>query len=139
MTILILIYLRLGLSEEEEEVWLLVRVIRDPEHPFTLSQLRVVSPSLVKYERAVNTFVVQFKPTIPNCSLSSIIGLSIRVRILCNYVLDPPFKLVVRVADRSHDDYELINKQLLDKERIAGALEKSEVARIIRNCIQDPY
>ena len=35
----------LGLNDDEEEIWLLVRNIRDPEYPYTLGQLRVVSPN----------------------------------------------------------------------------------------------
>ena len=34
----------LGLSEIEEELWFLIRDIMDPEFPYTLSQLRIISP-----------------------------------------------------------------------------------------------
>lgn len=129
----------LGLSSEEEDIWLLIRTIRDPEHPYTLAQLRVVSPKFVKYEISLNTIIIQFEPTIPNCSLSSVIGLCIREKILRNYYSDPPYRLVVKLVEGSHENYESINKQLIDKERVAAALENPDVSRILRNCIDDVY
>ena len=129
----------LGLSSDEEDIWLLIRLIRDPEHPFTLGQLRVVSPRFVKFQSSLNTIVIQFKPTIPNCSLSSIIGLCIREKIRRYFVTQNPSRLVVQLVENSHEDYHAINKQLSDKERIAAALDNPEVSRVINNCVEDVY
>jgi metal-sulfur cluster biosynthetic enzyme len=126
-----------GLTPDEEEVWLLIRVIRDPEHPYTLAQLRVVSPKLVHYNDVSNILVVQFRPTIPKCSLSRLIGLCIHERVIKNFVLRNSCKLVVRVVEGSHEQADDINKQLADKERIAAALENEEVLRLVRQCITD--
>ena len=118
---------------------MLIRIIRDPEHPYTLSQLRVVSPKLVKFLSASSTLLVQFKPTVPTCSLTSLIGLCIRERILQNFVVDPAWKLLVISVEGSHEKSEEINKQLCDKERVAAAMENENVVLLIRNCIEDRY
>ena len=82
--------------------------------------------------------MVRFKPTYPKCSLSSLIGLAIRCRIVENYVLQPGWKLIVSLQDDSHEHALDLNKQLSDKERICAALENPELLRIISNCIRDP-
>jgi hypothetical protein len=35
----------LGLNDVEQDIWYIIRDIRDPEYPHTLSQLRVIIPS----------------------------------------------------------------------------------------------
>lgn len=60
----------------------LIRSINDPEHPLTLEQLNVVEQSLVKVDDTNNYVKVQFTPTIPHCSMATLIGLAIRVQLL---------------------------------------------------------
>jgi hypothetical protein len=50
----------------------LLRSITDPEHPVTLEQLRVVNPEDIKV--AGNRVLVYLTPTIPHCSMSTLIG-----------------------------------------------------------------
>jgi len=65
-----------------ERVFDVIRDIRDPEHPHTLEELSVVTPSSVKVTAAAQgrkygRICVEFEPTVPHCSLASVIGLSI--------------------------------------------------------------
>ena len=60
----------------------LIRSINDPEHPLTLEQLNVVELPLVKVDDDNNYVKIQFTPTIPHCSMATLIGLAIRVQLL---------------------------------------------------------
>jgi metal-sulfur cluster biosynthetic enzyme len=54
----------------------LIRAINDPEHPLSLEQLNVVRQDHVDVTE--NHVLVEFTPTIPHCSMATLIGLSIR-------------------------------------------------------------
>ena len=60
----------------------MIRFINDPEHPLTLEELNVVQQSLVEVSDDDNQVKVQFTPTIPHCSMATLIGLAIRVKLL---------------------------------------------------------
>ena len=126
------------LPDDAQEIWLLIRVIRDPEYPYSLAQLRVVSPRFITLDVFAKHIVVQFKPTYAKCSLSSVIGLSIRRRITDNFFMQPPWRLIVKVVDGTHEAAAEITKQLNDKERIAAAMENDDVFQVVSHCIRDP-
>ena len=48
----------------------------------TLQQLKVTQIDLVNVDNTANSVTVHFTPTIPHCSMATLIGLSIRVRLL---------------------------------------------------------
>ena len=80
------------------EVFEHIRDIRDPEHPYTLEQLSVVREEHIfvedckdKSQRMRGTVRVQFTPTVMHCSMATLIGLSIRVKLM--RVLHPRFKV----------------------------------------------
>ena len=60
----------------------MIRDINDPEHPLTLEQLNVVNPDHIYIDEAQSAVRVDFTPTIPHCSMATLIGLSIRVKLL---------------------------------------------------------
>lgn len=60
----------------------LIREINDPEHPLTLEELHVVQEDLIEIDNEHNTVNINFTPTIPHCSMATLIGLSIRVKLL---------------------------------------------------------
>ncbi len=60
----------------------LIRNINDPEHPLTLEQLNVVQLGHIDVSDLESMVTVSFTPTIPHCSMATLIGLSIRVRLL---------------------------------------------------------
>ncbi|KAJ8705039.1 hypothetical protein PYW08_012359 [Mythimna loreyi] len=118
---------------DEREIFDLIRNINDPEHPLTLEELRVVEESNIRVDNKDNTVVVNFTPTIPHCSMATLIGLSIRVQLL--RALPSRFKVTVEVSEGSHVSEHAVNKQLADKERIAAALENKNLVQIINQCI----
>lgn len=53
----------------------LIRSISDPEHPLTLEQLAVVSAAQITVSNGPRPHVlVEFTPTIPHCSMATLIG-----------------------------------------------------------------
>lgn len=111
----------------------LIRFINDPEHPLTLEELHVVQQNLIKVDNEHNEVFVNFTPTIPHCSMATLIGLSIRVKLLRS--LPPRFKVTVEITPGTHSSEIAVNKQLADKERVAAALENSNLITVINQCI----
>lgn len=70
-----------------------------------------------------------------HCSLATLIGLCIRVKLLRS--LPPRFKLDVYVAAGSHASEAAVNKQLNDKERVAAALENPNLLDMVRQCLSN--
>lgn len=138
-------------SREEitsEEVFDIIRNIQDPEHPLTLEQLNVVRMDMVDVvdlsvtndavamdgrQRKFSTVHVQFCPTIPHCSMATLIGLSISVKLLRS--LPPRFKVSIKIEPGTHVSEHAINKQLADKERVRAALENDHLLGVVNRCI----
>jgi metal-sulfur cluster biosynthetic enzyme len=123
-------------SREEvtaEEVFEIIRNLNDPEHPVTLEQLKVVCLENIRVNDGENTIDVLFTPTIPHCSMASLIGLCIRVKLLRS--LAKRFKVTVKVFPGSHQSEDSVNKQLNDKERVAAALENIHLLNEVNKCI----
>ena len=115
------------------EIFELIRHINDPEHPLTLEQLHVVTVDHVHVDDPGNKVEVLFTPTIPHCSMATLIGLCIRVKLLRS--LPQRFKVKVRIFPGTHQSEESINKQLDDKERVAAALENVHLLETVNKCI----
>eukprot|EP00347_Sterkiella_histriomuscorum_P000011 403377526 len=111
------------------EVFDMLRYINDPEHPLTLEQLNVVTPELIQVDNRNNEVKVCFTPTIPNCTMATLIGLMIRVKL--HRSLPSRFKVDVMIEKGKHDTEQEINKQLNDKERVLAALENANLSRIV--------
>ncbi|XP_037044339.1 MIP18 family protein galla-2 [Bradysia coprophila] len=118
---------------DEREVFDLIRAINDPEHPLSLEELHVVQQNLITVDNEHNEVKVNFTPTIPHCSMATLIGLSIRVKLLRS--LPPRFKVTVEITPGTHSSEHAVNKQLADKERVAAALENSHLIEVINQCI----
>ncbi|KAL1110572.1 hypothetical protein AAG570_008100, partial [Ranatra chinensis] len=116
-----------------------VRNIRDPEKPATLEDLQVVYESGIEVTRDETNsgfvITVEFNPTVPHCSLATMIGLCIKVKIERN--LTEKFKLDIFVKKGSHDTESEINKQINDKERVAAAIENPTLLDMVESCISD--
>ncbi|XP_041376366.1 cytosolic iron-sulfur assembly component 2B-like [Gigantopelta aegis] len=118
---------------DDREVFDLIRVIGDPEHPLSLEELNVVEDSRVHVDNVKNKVCVEFTPTIPHCSMATLIGLSIRVKLLRS--LPSRFKVDVQITPGSHASEEAVNKQLADKERVAAALENTHLLEVVNQCL----
>jgi metal-sulfur cluster biosynthetic enzyme len=111
----------------------LIRGIKDPEHPHTLEQLNVAQRRLIDVDDEAGRVVVRFSPTIPHCSMATLIGLCLRVKLLRS--LPPRLKVDILITPGTHASEESINKQLNDKERVAAALENDHLSGMVNQCL----
>nr|XP_022920026.1 MIP18 family protein CG7949 [Onthophagus taurus] len=118
---------------DSREIFDIIRSINDPEHPLTLEQLHVLEEDLIEVDDKNNSVNILYTPTIPHCSMATLIGLSIRVKLL--RCLPSRFKVAVKINPGTHASEHSVNKQLADKERVAAALENSHLLRVINQCI----
>ncbi|XP_072157568.1 MIP18 family protein galla-2 [Bemisia tabaci] len=118
---------------DAREIFDLIRSINDPEHPFSLEELDVVKQSLINVDNEKGLVEIQFTPTIPHCSMATLIGLSIRVQLI--RALPTRFKVKVEITPGTHASEAAVNKQLADKERVAAALENVNLLQVINQCI----
>ncbi|KAK9305623.1 hypothetical protein QLX08_003404 [Tetragonisca angustula] len=126
-------------TELKESVYDLLRTIKDPEKPQTLEQLDVVYEDCVEILRqtpkGVSVIRIEFNPTVPHCSLATLIGLCIRVKLERHLVA--LFKLDIFIKKGAHSTEQEINKQINDKERIAAAMENPNLRELVEKCIQE--
>lgn len=73
---------------------------------------------------------VELTPTVSHCSLATVIGLGVRVRL--EQMLPPNFRVEVKIKQGTHSQAEEVNKQLADKERVAAALENANLLGILK-------
>ncbi|XP_064833129.1 cytosolic iron-sulfur assembly component 2B-like [Oncorhynchus masou masou] len=118
---------------DDREIFDLIRSINDPEHPLSLEELNVVEQVRVRVDDQENTVGVEFTPTIPHCSMATLIGLSIKVKLLRS--LPERFKIDVHITPGTHTSEDAVNKQLADKERVAAALENSQLLEVVNQCL----
>jgi len=127
---------------DEQEIFDLVSTISDPEHPISLGSLAVVSlpdisikPSLPSNpDSPLRTVTVLITPTITHCSLATVIGLGVRVRL--EQSLPPRFRVDVRIKEGTHSTAEDVSKQLADKERVAAALENGALMGVLGKMLE---
>mmetsp|Transcript_17690 Transcript_17690/g.26503 ORF Transcript_17690/g.26503 Transcript_17690/m.26503 type:complete len:166 (+) Transcript_17690:22-519(+) len=117
------------------EVFDLIRNINDPEHPLTLEQLRVTQLKGIHVDDKKNYIKINFTPTIPHCSMATLIGLSIRVKLIRS--LPPRFKVDIEITPGTHNQEKAVNKQLNDKERVAAALENANLLNVVDKCLSN--
>nr|XP_023492633.1 mitotic spindle-associated MMXD complex subunit MIP18 isoform X1 [Equus caballus] len=146
-------------SIDAREIFDLIRSINDPEHPLTLEELNVVEQVRVQVSDPESTVAVAFTPTIPHCSMATLIGLSIKVKLLRS--LPQRFKMDVHITPGTHasehavhrtrvsgfvvqeagrheqpgEGPQEVNKQLADKERVAAALENTHLLEVVNQCL----
>lgn len=120
---------------DADDIFRVIRGIRDPEHPYTLEQLQVISVSQISINLECKSLNIRFTPTVPHCSLSPLIGLMIQVKLM--RYLPPSIKISIQLQEGSHFQESEINKQLQDKERVAAALENTHLMQLIEHNIGD--
>ncbi|RLN39296.1 uncharacterized protein C2845_PM01G14540 [Panicum miliaceum] len=111
--------------------------IKDPEHPYSLEQLNVVTEDSVELNDERNYVRVTFTPTVEHCSMATVIGLCIRVKLIRS--LPPRYKVDIRVAPGSHSTEAAVNKQLNDKECVAAALENPNLLDMVEECLSPTF
>lgn len=125
----------------QELIYDYIRNIKDPEKPATLEDLHVVYEDGVHVKGVtsgdVKVVEIEFNPTVPHCSLATLIGLCIRVQLERTVAHSHPLKLDIFIKKGAHNTEEEINKQINDKERIAAAMENPNLRKIVEECIQE--
>ncbi|XP_069842673.1 cytosolic iron-sulfur assembly component 2A [Dendropsophus ebraccatus] len=127
------------MDERALEVYDIIRSIRDPEKPSTLEDLEVVSESCVTVEELDDEcflVIIRFTPTVPHCSLATLIGLCLRVKL--QRCLSFKHKLEIYISEGTHSTEEDINKQINDKERVSAAMENPNLREIVEQCVTEP-
>nr|XP_020667848.1 MIP18 family protein FAM96A-like [Pogona vitticeps] len=121
------------------EVYDIIRTIRDPEKPNTLEELDVITENCVEvHETSEDEYLVtiKFTPTVPHCSLATLIGLCLRIKL--QRCLPFKHKLEIYISEGTHFTEEDINKQINDKERVAAAMENPNLREIVEQCVLEP-
>jgi metal-sulfur cluster biosynthetic enzyme len=120
---------------DAQEIYDLIATISDPEHPLSLAQLAVVNLPDIHLTHGKNKHtdisevLIKITPTITHCSLATLIGLGIRVRL--ERCLPPRFRFRILIKEGTHQSENQVNKQLNDKERVAAACENEQLLSVI--------
>ncbi|XP_023304033.2 MIP18 family protein galla-1 [Lucilia cuprina] len=126
-------------TDLQETIYDCLRTIRDPEKPATLEDLNVIYEDgifvMPSTKSNVSVVRIEFNPTVPHCSLATLIGLCIRIKV--ERSLPHNIKIDIYIKKGTHNTEEEINKQINDKERIAAAMENPNLRDLVENCIKD--
>ncbi|KAL2518430.1 MIP18 family protein [Abeliophyllum distichum] len=114
-----------------------IRDIKDPEHPYSLEELKVITEDAIEVDDNKSHVRVTFTPTVEHCSMATVIGLCLRVKLI--RCLPPRYKVDIRVAPGTHATEAAVNKQLNDKERVAAALENPNLVDMVDECLAPSY
>lgn len=124
---------------DEQEVYDLISSIQDPEHPLSLGSLGVINLEDISLvpptspRSRISTVTVLLTPTTSACSLTTVIGLGVKVRLL--NALPPRFRVDVRIKEGTSTTAGDANKQLGDKERVAAAMENRSLIAVINQML----
>ncbi|PON94767.1 Protein AE [Trema orientale] len=112
-------------------------IFKYPEHPYSLEELKVITEDAIEVNDHRSYVRVTFTPTVEHCSMATIIGLCLRVKLIRS--LPSRYKVDIRVAPGSHATEAAVNKQLNDKERVAAALENPSLLDMVDECLAPTY
>ncbi|CAN0861884.1 Protein AE7-like 1 [Linum grandiflorum] len=116
------------------DIYDFVRDIRDPEHPYSLEQLSVLSEESITVDDKLGRILrITFTPTIQHCSMATVIGLCLRVKL--QECFPPHYKVTSYLHLDCCSDTFAVNKQLNDKERVAAALENPNLRQLVDECL----
>ena len=99
-----------------------------------LQDVHLTPPSDLADPAALSHVLVELTPTVTHCSLATVIGLGVRVRL--EQALPPRYRVEVKVKEDAHSQAEEVNKQLADKERVAAALENANLMGVLRKMMK---
>ncbi|KAK6922712.1 hypothetical protein RJ641_011016 [Dillenia turbinata] len=116
------------------------------------SFLSVLSEESITVDEKLGRILITFTPTIQHCSMATVIGLCLRVKL--KDCFPPHFKVDIKVSPGSHANEESGNWKLEpsffsihvaslspptillnDKERVAAALENPNLRQLVDECI----
>eukprot|EP01060_Flectonema_neradi_P009710 TRINITY_DN16918_c0_g1_i1.p1 TRINITY_DN16918_c0_g1~~TRINITY_DN16918_c0_g1_i1.p1 ORF type:complete len:174 (+),score=36.78 TRINITY_DN16918_c0_g1_i1:40-561(+) len=126
-----------------EDVYEVLRVIKDPEHPqFNLGELKVIQNRRIRVSYKDDRFKqgvisIQITPTVPHCHLAPQMALCCHERLLRYLPPEVRWKVDLLLTPGTHNDEHEINKRINDKERIAAALEDKDNLKQITKFTDD--
>ena len=125
---------------DAQEIYDLIAHISDPEHPMSLGQLSIIKLEDIEItdlpdspQTQMKDLLIRITPTITHCSLATLIGLGIRVRL--DRALHPKYRPTIILKPGTHQSENQVNKQLNDKERVAAACENDQLLNVIRKML----
>merc|ERR1712021_136458 len=121
------------------EIYDRIRTIRDPERAENLEELDVLREEYVQVAELGDDYydiTVSYKPTVEHCHLATLIGLFIREKIKREFDYFR-YKLRILAIPGSLQNESDANRQVNDKERVAAALEKESMMRLVNECIDN--
>jgi metal-sulfur cluster biosynthetic enzyme len=90
-----------------DEVYDVIRSIKDPEFPKTLEELDVVDPDdvslTIDQKRKHVVVVIVWTPTAPSCGFAMNIALSIQIKLQRDFSQKKWMKLEIKVKEGRHD------------------------------------
>uniref|UniRef100_A0A5B7AYX7 MIP18 family-like domain-containing protein n=1 Tax=Davidia involucrata TaxID=16924 RepID=A0A5B7AYX7_DAVIN len=122
---------------DQLEIFDHIRDIKDPEHPYSLEELKVIAEDAIEVDDKNSYVRVTFTPTVEHCSMATVIGLCLRVKLMRS--LPSRYKVDIRVAPGTHATEAAVNKQLNDKERVAAALENPNLVDMVDECLAPSF
>ena len=130
------------LLDIRDELYDELSTILDPEHPHTLGELNVLKEKyiLLLYDNSnILHIKIYYKPTVPHCSLATLIALCIHHKLQTLFIHLNPFKLDLAIVPGTHETELEINKQINDKERVSAALEAPYLSDQIKKLCKQGY
>ncbi|KAA0044745.1 protein AE7-like 1 [Cucumis melo var. makuwa] len=73
------------------EIYDILFLIFYPEHPYSLEQLSVLSEESITVDEKLGRILITFTPTIQHCSMATVIGLCLRVKL--KHFFPPHYKV----------------------------------------------
>ncbi|KAL3821340.1 hypothetical protein ACJIZ3_007245 [Penstemon smallii] len=122
---------------DQLEIFDILFYIKDPEHPYSLEELKVITADAIEVDDKRSHLRVTFTPTVEHCSMATVIGLCLRVKLM--RCLPPRYKVDIRVEPGTHATEAAVNKQLNDKERVAAALENPNLVDMVNECLAPSF
>ncbi|XP_055626843.1 MIP18 family protein galla-1 isoform X2 [Toxorhynchites rutilus septentrionalis] len=102
-------------NDLKETIYDFLRTIRDPEKPNTLEDLKVVYEDGIFVQKPTegNVYIVriEFNPTVPHCSLATLIGLCIRVKVQRNINHNLKLDIYIKKGAHSTEDESKIKER----------------------------
>lgn len=107
----------------------------DPLDLYTKDSNTPSKPCSSSDHSVVPTIHIQFTPTIPHCSMATLIGLCIKVKLMRS-LKQNYWNIDVRIKPGTHVSEVAINRQLNDKERVKASLENDHLLNVVNKCIK---
>ncbi|KAL3630298.1 Protein AE7-like 1 [Castilleja foliolosa] len=119
------------------DIYEFVRDIRDPEHPYSLEQLSVLSEKSITVDEKLGRILDYFytdDSTLQHGNSDRFV-LKRETEGSFSSTFQDKLTVDIKVAPGSHASEESVNKQLNDKERVAAALENPNIRQLVDECL----